>query len=117
MAFLTIASIVVPVADGSFKANPREMNGSQSRAYAGNLRSTVRWTKRSWSLTTGLMLSADVVTLENAIIAGTAVSCAGDALGGTVSCVVTLGDEPVISTASNDGLTFMRTMALTLREA
>lgn len=116
MAFLVIAGITVPVAVDQFKRLPLETVGTQTRAYAGNLRSTQRWTKRAWSLTTGLMLTADTTTLEAAIANGAVVGCSGDALGAAINCVATIGEKVNVSTAASDGLTFMWTLALTLRE-
>lgn len=116
MSFLVIAGITVPVAEGSFKEAEREKGGSQTRAFAGNLRSTERWNKRVWNLTTALMLDADCSTLKSAVQLGVVVTCSGDALGGSVSCVATIGETDNTSTATTDGKGFMRTLALTLRE-
>jgi len=114
--YLVIASLVVPIAEGQFKENEREKAGSQTRAFAGNLRSTERWNKRSWSATTALMLSADIATLKTAVQLGAQVTVSGDAMGGSVTCVVTIGETADTSTASTDALGFMRTLALTIRE-
>lgn len=116
-AFLTIGAITVLVADGTFKENPLEQNGSMSRAYAGNLRSTVRWEKRSWQVTTLPMLVASANTLKAAVALGTAVSCAGNALGATISCIVTLGEQTeVAAQGTGDGLGFMLVLTLNIRQ-
>jgi hypothetical protein len=114
--FLTIATIPVLVAECSFKENPLEQNGSASRAYAGNLRSTIRWEKRSWQVTTLPMLTADANTLKAAIALGAVVACAGNALGSTINCIVTVGDQTEIAAHAGDGLNFMRVLTLNLRQ-
>lgn len=117
MAFLTIAGIAVPVAQDGFKRLPVEVGGSQSRAYAGNLRSTERWQKYAWSVTTGLMKTADTTTLETAIANGAVVSCSGDALNNVATnCVVTMSDKTAAPAISNDGFKHMWALTLTLRQ-
>ena len=113
---LVIASIVVPVSATGNVSHAKEQLGSSSRAYAGNLRSTIRAEKRVWGITTGWMLAADVATLVAAVALGAQVSCSGDVIGATVTCEVTVGDSPYISAFGGDGLGFMRQLTLTLRE-
>lgn len=114
--FMTIAGIPVLCAEETFKENPREQGGSLTRAYAGNLRSTVRWEKRSWQVTTLPYLTADATTLKAAIALGAIVACAGNAFGATVNCVVTVGDQTERALHAGDALGFMLAMVLDLRE-
>src|SRR4051812_21410525 len=99
--FLTIAGIVVPVAEGSFKANEPQRGGSESYSYNGRLRSTVRWEKRSWGFTTGLMLKADGEALKAAVALGHPVAIGGSASVAT-PCRVFVGEESVVTAESAD---------------
>jgi hypothetical protein len=116
MSFLTIAGTDILVADGSFKENALEQNGSMSRAYAGNLRSTVRWEKRSWQLNTLPMLSAAAATLKSAVALGVVVACSGTAIGSTMNCIVTIGEQTAIAAHGGDGLNFMLVLSLNIRQ-
>lgn len=90
--FLTIAGIVIGVdADGA-RERPRERGGEKVRAFAGNLRSSIRWEKRGWDVTTWIMTQAEVTTLRAAVLLGTYVTCAGDALGASILCDVEIQD-------------------------
>jgi hypothetical protein len=114
-AFLVIAGITVPVSEGN-AIKRIERVGTSSRAFAGGLRSTVRAEKRVWQVVTGLLIEADAVTLEAAIANAAQVTCSGNALGGSITCEVEQGDAAYISTATVDGLGYMRTLSLVLRE-
>lgn len=88
MAFLTIAGITVEVQTSQAQALEPTRVGEQRRAFSGALRSTVRAEKRGWRFSTPPLTAADAATLQAAIATDAVVSCAGDALGGTVSCMV-----------------------------
>ena len=93
MAFLVIDGITIPVSPTGGSTKTPTTIGSDSRAYAGNLRSTVRATKRSWQFTTKGLPEATALAIENAVNGGDFVDCSGDAFGGfTISCRVTTGD-------------------------
>lgn len=115
MAFLIVAGITVKVARNQ-ATETIERIGSSSRAYAGNLRSTVRVEKRVWKVTTAPMIAADCTTLKAAITLAAQVSCSGDMIGSTVTCEVEITDGPYVAGNPADGLHFRRTLALTLRQ-
>lgn len=114
-AFLVIAGLTVPVAEGS-AVKRLERDGVNERAFGGMLRWTGTYEKRAWAVVTGLMLDADATAVETAIALGAQVACSGNALGGTVTCAVEQGDIAYVTTATVDGLGFMRTLSLLLRE-
>lgn len=111
MAYLVVAGITVPVATGGATKKALEEGGTDSRAYSGGLRSTVRWEKRNYQFTTTGLLDADAVAIETAVAGGAFVTCSGDALGGSASYRVTLGDGPYVKVMG----AFRRTLVLTLR--
>jgi hypothetical protein len=112
MAFLTIAGVTVPVSISGAAEKQKETVGSDSRAYAGNLRSTVRAEKRNWQFTTKTLSTVDDAALVAAVAGGVFVTCAGDALGVSVTCRVTVTDGPYVKVAGG----FRRTRVLQLRE-
>jgi hypothetical protein len=96
MAFLTIGGTTYQVLDDGASENPlAHVIGHEDRAFAGNLRSTVRGEKREWGpfrlLDSGgdFMTEAEYQTLRSATAAGVFLTCSGDALNGaSVSCRV-----------------------------
>jgi hypothetical protein len=112
MAFLTVAGITVPVSITSASEKAKETIGGDSRAYAGSLRSTVRAEKRNWQFTTSTLSTVDDATLVAAVANGAFVTCNGDALGGAVTCRVTISDGPYVKVRGG----FRRTRVLQLRE-
>jgi hypothetical protein len=115
MSFLVIAGQTVPVMEG--QATERiEAREAEHRAFAGNLRTAVQWEKRQWQFTTGLLTQAEQAALRAAVALGAHVACSGDALGGAVTCRVSVGDSGFVSVATTDGLGFMRAVQLVLRE-
>lgn len=112
MPFLTIAGIDVPVStSGASKLAPERI-GSSARAFDGSLRSSVRLEKRGWQFRTPLRPSGFWTALESAVANGTFVSCAGDAIGATVLCEVTIGESELVAVRGG----FRRALTLTLRE-
>lgn len=115
-AYLAISTVTsVPVGEGQ-AVKRIERIGFSSRAYAGGLRSSVRAEKRTWQVTTGLMTDAEINTLIAAVALGAQVTCSGNALGGSVTCEVEVGDDAHINVATTDGLGFLHAVVLTLRE-
>lgn len=112
MAFLTIAGTTIPVSTGGAVAKAIERVGSSTRAFAGNLRSTVRAEKRAWQFTTRWLTQGDAAIIEALYNNGEFVTCAGDALGATYTCEVTQQDGPLMAT----GTGFKRQLVLLLRE-
>jgi hypothetical protein len=80
MPFLVVAGITVPVAEGGASKLPPERVGSSGRAYAGNLRSTVRAEKRGWQARTGLLTNDEAAAIEAAVGLAAQVPCGGTAL-------------------------------------
>jgi hypothetical protein len=115
--FLTIAGLVIPVAEGSFKENEPTRGGSESFSYNGTLRNTTRWLKRSWSLTTGLMLKIDGEALKTAVETPPG---APVVIGGTASipspCRVRVGEGSVVTAESEDSNDWLIQYAITIRE-
>ena len=113
MAFLVVGGVTVHVATSGATKKAIERIGSSTRAFAGNLRTTVRAEKRAWQFTTHWLTNTDAAALETAVALGAHVVCSGDALGGSITCEGTLGDGPYLPKA---GATFRRQVVLTLRE-
>lgn len=112
MAFLTIAGITVRVSVGAAVENDPVRIGAESRAFAGNLRSTVQDEKRQWTFTTALYTQANLDTLRAAIAEDAQVACAGDALGAAFTCRVRMTQGPFIKVAGG----FRRTATLQISE-
>lgn len=113
MPFLVIAGITVPAVSASDEV---VRIGTSGRAYAGNLRSFIRAEKREWKVETGLLTNAEATALKAAVALGAQVTCSGDALGGSVTCEVEIGQGGYISTAAADGTGVLRSLSLTIRE-
>jgi hypothetical protein len=107
---------MIPVSPNGTTREPNEFVGSASRTFNGGLRTTVRAEKRVWSVATGLMTQADMDTLTAAIALAAHVACSGTALGGSVTCEVTLQRAAYVAVNAGDGNGFMRQLSLTLRE-
>jgi len=122
MSLFTINGTTVPIdnTSGAVKKAP-EQGGSDSRAYAGNLRSTRRWQKRVWQITTMPIEDALATTIEGLIALGAVVTCGGTALtgsgGGTILCICAYTDSPAyLNQDTGDGLGFQRQLTITVRE-
>jgi hypothetical protein len=114
MAFLTIAGTAVDVTD--FQEDAPEEIGESVRAFAGNLRTTVRATKRRWKAVTRPMLPADVLALRALFEGGLHVWCGGTALdGATVLCRLTLDSVGYVKDYAS-GVRHQRVLSLTLAE-
>lgn len=112
MAFLIVAGITVLVAPtGAVKKSPERI-GTSTRAFAGNLRTTVRAEKRSWQFTTKWIIDADAAALETAVANGAHVACSGTALNASVNCEVTLQDANYVFVRGG----FRRQVVLLLKE-
>lgn len=113
MAFLTIASITVHVGiTGATENAPDAVVGSDSRAYDGSLRTTVRDEKRSWQFTTKPTLQADYETLRDAVKDGQHVTIGGDAVTGGATARVTITSAPYVKTRGS----FRRIITLVVKE-
>lgn len=112
MPFLTIAGITVPVSTGGARETEPEQIGTDSRAFAGNLRTTVRAEKRAWEITTNHMTSTAFGTLRTAVANGAQVTVGGDAIGGTVTCRVRITGATYVKVPGGH----RRVVTLVLRE-
>lgn len=102
MPFLTVAGVTVPVFVENEAEMKEEIVGDSGRAFAGNLRGTVRARKRIWGpIVTKPMPRADADTLYTTLKGAPPLACAGDLLGGAVSCwVMAIGRRSVTSGAT-----------------
>lgn len=107
MAYLNIAGIsTIPVVKGEGVGEEPERGGADVRAFAGNLRSTVRWEKRQWTVTTVALSAAAAAALRAAIVARP-VNVSGDiTAGATVPCIVTETGGP-FKTSTKQQLTLL----------
>lgn len=100
MAFLTIAGVNVDVlTTGAHELPPVEI-GKSKRAFAGNLRTSMRSIKRLWSFTTRDMTDAEITTLRTAAPHGNFVTCSGDALPASALYEVTYPGGPFVETGN-----------------
>lgn len=106
MPFLTIGTYTdVPIAIDGARQVESELVGEIERAFAGNLRSTVRAAKRVWEVTTGALSLTEANQLRSQASFTAAVNCSGDLMtGATVSCFVTITESEYIP----DSLTTQR---------
>lgn len=112
MAFLTLGATEVWV-DTRGATEPEVIRvGESTRAFAGNLRSTVRAVKRNWRFTGAPMSESAFAALRATFEAGDFVTCFGDALGGTYECEVRVTDAGYVE----DGTGFLRVPVFTLAE-
>lgn len=114
MDFLIIAGLPIPVQSGTFKKNTPVEGGSESYSYNGRLRSTVRWTKDSWSFTTDLMEKADIAALRAATALGQQVPITGTFPDGPLSARVKITGETTINAESADNNHWIVTADVTM---
>jgi hypothetical protein len=89
VAFLILGGVSVDaLTSGAREGQPIEI-GRSRRAFAGNLRSSLRSIKRMWSFVTRDMTDAEITTLMTAAPHGAFVTCSGDALPGSAQYDVT----------------------------
>lgn len=100
MAFLIIAAVTVDVQTNGARELPPIEVGRSRRAFAGNLRTTVRAIKRVWVFTTREMLDSEITTLRNAAPYGSFVACSGDALPAAATYEVTYKGGPFVETGN-----------------
>ena len=112
MPFLVIDGLTVPVSTSGAQVLAPERIGSSARTFDGSLRTTVRFEKRGWRFRTPSRPVADWADLEAAVAFGAFVECSGDAIGGTVTCEVTVSDADLVPVAGG----FRKSLTLTLRE-
>jgi hypothetical protein len=100
MAFLIIAGVTVDVVTNGARQLPPIEIGKSRRAFAGNLRSSIRSVKRMWSFTTREMLDAEIATLQAAAPHGAYAACSGDSLPASATYEVTYKGGPFVETGN-----------------
>lgn len=107
MPFLQIERTIVPIRlDGATEKAPEE-GGDDERAFAGNLRTTVRWTRRNWSMGSKGLLIIDAEFLRALCCRGKFLMVTGDAIGNAATDVNGMAAAPVgvgVATAAGGAL-------------
>lgn len=94
MAGISIASISLSVTDGG-EGEP-VIIGESSRAYAGNLRNSVRATKRTFNFVSGFVSESTWDSVQAATASQAQVTCTGDILkGDSITAVVKVSAKRV----------------------
>lgn len=112
--FLTFNGTPIPILRDGAKKRPPARVGDSARAYDGTLRSTVSAVKREWDVKTGPLLAADEAAIRAIINADAEVTVAGDAIGGSLTCMVEDNGSDYISDGTTDGFLFLA--SFTIRE-
>lgn len=116
MPFLTIGATTVEVLTEGASENEPERGGELARAFSGNLRSTLRYRKRKFQFSTGLITEASYLALVAAVDTGTAHSCSGDALNNVAGNFVVQLSDGIYVRDITDPLDFKRSATLVLTE-
>ena len=99
--FLIINGITVDVVETGAKGGKPDRIGKSIRSFAGNLRSTQRASKKTWSYLTAPMIAADFASLQVAAPDGSFATCDGASLTAVTTCEVSYdGYDYVIDDAS-----------------
>lgn len=113
MAAVTIAGIDYEVrTDAARMARPRRI-GSETEAFSGKLRRTVRDEFLAWEFALAPLSIAALTTLRTNAKAGFQ-TCSGDLLGGSFSCSVELS-EAIAGDDDAEGIYWL--VSVTLRQA
>jgi hypothetical protein len=98
MAFLTIAGTTIGVSVSSATQKESTRIGSDSRAYSGAYRSTVRAEKRVWEVTTKHLSTSEEAALRTATALGAQVTVNGDMVSNVaVTCRVFVGEARYVA--------------------
>lgn len=101
MAFLTLDDVTVRVATlVPAEVDHREVGGETERAFAGNLLSTVKGHARVWRGETPPLEEDTANTYTALLQRDTALTCAGDMIGGSVAALPRLVQRKPIATAA-----------------
>lgn len=113
MAFLTVNSTFnVPIDIAQATREEDEAGGQDVRAFAGNLRSTVRWTKKVATVTTPPLTATQQATILG--LCGTGKAVTGDIFGaGGTTCTIRCLNGPYRHSWGN---TTKRRLTLKIRE-
>ena len=113
MPFLTINGLAIDIAaDGAVQADSYTV-GESRRMFDATLRSTVRATKRIWTMTSPVLTIAEEAALRALVANAATVSLSGDCVNNVaVPVIVTIGSNAFVM----DGLTFRRAPTMTIEE-
>jgi hypothetical protein len=114
MPALVVAALTIPVAaDGGFRLS-FSTTGGVTVAFDNSALSDQANYKRQWEVTTRLLTAAEYAPIVAALQGTPPLTCSGDLLGGSVSCVPTLGTVD-IRPMGNSVVRYV--LSFTLREA
>lgn len=111
MPFITIAGTERFFVE--FEESEPERGGDFARAFGGNLRSSIRWTKRVWEGRLDEMSEADYLTFKTDIGDGLHITIDGDAFDASFTGHVLLQEAPYVRRGSG----FNVQPAVRIREA
>lgn len=113
MAFLVIAAVTVPVAVDTFGEVEPLVVGERVSAFDGTLRDSIRARKRRWSGKTRPLTATEYTNVRSALDTSGLVACSGDALGGALTCGVSVKSAAVSATEAG----FRRVIEFEMEEA
>lgn len=99
MAFLIVGGVTIPVAWPDGEDNDIEEIGDRERAFAGNLLSSIRARKNTWSIRTRLLTTTERDAIRAVLEETPPIACSGDMLGGFVNCAAAIHSD-VMTTVS-----------------
>lgn len=89
MAYLVVGGVTVPVAADSPPAHRLSQIGEVVRAFDGSPRSSVQAESPEWEIRTAVLTDAEANTLLAVLRGSHPITCSGDLLGSSMSCVPT----------------------------
>lgn len=111
--FLTVNGVPVPIQRDKAQRGTPERIGDSGRAANGDWLSTVRGSKRTWTMTTGYMYPADFETLEAMVKDEQEVVCNGDSMGNVdTPCIIDVTNADMPSDGTVDGFLYIATLAI-----
>jgi len=117
MAFIQFGSVVTPILTEAASQPESDRGGGVVRAFAGNLRSSLTWSKRKWQFTTAKLTFAEEAILLTAIGSpdgGNVVACLGNFNNAvSVDCLVLVTGREYFKISST---AIKRRLTLTLQE-
>jgi hypothetical protein len=101
MPALTVGGVDISLSRADAPVEYEEIGGDRARMDDGTMRELEPTRKRVWGpLATVLLSSAQESTQRAALIAAPPITCAGDVLGGSVSCHVQLHGSDRVPTVA-----------------
>lgn len=89
MAYLVVGGVTVPVAADSPPTHRLPQIGEVVRAFDGSPRSSVQAEAPEWEIRTAILTDAAANTLLAVLRGAHPITCSGDLLGSSMSCVPT----------------------------